>query len=148
MKEPPAPDALAGQRILLVEDGPDNRRLVSFILKKSGASVATAENGKVGLEMALEAKFSGQPFDVILMDMQMPIMDGYTATANLREQKYHLPVIALTAHAMADDRAKCLAAGCDDYLTKPIDRSQLVSLVRRYATDQPKTAKAEISIGK
>ena len=116
-------------RILLAEDGVDNQRLVSFIFKKAGADVTVVENGQAAMERALEARDAGKPFDVILMDIQMPVMDGYTATSRLREAGYRGVIIGLTAHTMSKDRDKCLAAGCDDYATKPIDRAKLIALV-------------------
>jgi Amt family ammonium transporter len=120
-------------RILLAEDGPDNQRLIAFVLKKAGAVVTVAPNGRIAYDEALAARAHGQPFDVILMDMQMPVMDGYTATMQLREAEYAGPIIALTAHAMDGDDSKCRAAGCDDYLTKPIDRNTFLATVASWA---------------
>ncbi|MCC7292566.1 MAG: response regulator [Phycisphaerales bacterium] len=113
--------------VLLAEDGPDNQRLISYHLRKSGATVTIAENGRIAVERALTALREGRPFDVILMDMQMPEMDGYTAASLLRAEGFRGPIIALTAHAMAGDRDKCIHAGCSDYLTKPIDRDCLLT---------------------
>ena len=120
-------------RILLAEDGPDNQRLISFVLAKAGARVTVVDNGQEAFDTALTAAIAGTPFQVVLMDMQMPVLDGYTATQRLRAEGYQRPIIALTAHAMSDDREKCLAAGCDDYATKPIDRARLLELVWHYA---------------
>ena len=130
---PLVPNPLQGLKLLLVEDGPDNQRLISFLLKRAGAEVEIADNGEIGRDCALKATAEGCPFDVILTDMQMPVMDGYTATSQLRAKNYTGPIIALTAHAMKGDREKCLDAGCDDFATKPVDRVQLINLVAKYA---------------
>ncbi len=126
--------SLEGFRILLVEDGPDNQRLIEYVLKKAGASVELADNGRIGMDRALAASHGEQAFDLILMDMQMPEMDGYEATKRLRAADYRGPIIALTAHAMAGDLRKCLDAGCDAYATKPIDRRKLIDLIASYPT--------------
>jgi len=127
-------------RVLLAEDGPANQRLISFVLSKAGAEVTVAENGQIALDEIRRAAEAGRPFDVVLMDMQMPVLDGYDATRRLREVGWRVPVIALTAHAMQGDRQKCLAAGCDDYATKPIDHGALVGLVARYCRPQGEPA--------
>lgn len=118
--------------ILLAEDGPDNQRLIKYMLNKSGLNVTCCDNGVVAHELALERQANGNPFDLILMDMQMPVLDGYAATRQLRDDGYKGTIIALTAHAMSGDREKCLLAGCDDYITKPIERRNLMELVSRY----------------
>lgn len=116
-------------RILLAEDGFDNQRLISTILRKTGADVTIAENGRIALETVAEAENRGEPFDLVLMDMQMPELDGYEATRKLRAQGYRAPIIALTAHAIAGDREKCLQAGCDRYVPKPIVREDLFNAI-------------------
>jgi PAS domain S-box-containing protein len=123
-------------RVLVVDDGNENRELVTLVLEEAGLHVDEAENGKVGATKALQ-----EPFDVILMDMQMPVMDGRTATTYLRQQGLETPIIALTAHAMKGFEQDILAAGCSGYLTKPIDIDLLIETLAdllggRRSTDQ------------
>ncbi|MEN0061309.1 MAG: PAS domain-containing protein [Myxococcota bacterium] len=121
---------LHGTHILLVEDSVDNQKLIAFHLRRAGAVVTMANHGLAAVGQ-VEA---GHTFDVILMDMQMPILDGYAATGRLRNQGYTRPIVALTAHAMGEERQRCLDAGCDDYQTKPVDREALLACVRQWAT--------------
>ena len=130
--ESPRPSAglikLAG-RVLVAEDGLDTQRLIDEILSRAGVEVVVVENGAEACEAAWTAQAEGKPFDLILMDMQMPVMDGYEACRALRDKGYEGSIIALTANALAMDREKCLDAGCDDYVSKPVDRGQLLAAV-------------------
>jgi CheY-like chemotaxis protein len=128
---PAAALAFSGTRILLAEDNPVNQKLATRLLQRLGAEVQVAVNGAEALQ-ALRAA----DFDAVLMDCQMPLMDGYEATRQLRSpagrvKNPDIPVIALTAHALATDRAKCLAAGMNDYLTKPINPAHLKQALTR-----------------
>lgn len=120
---------LAEITILLAEDGIDNQKLLLHVLSKSGATVKVVGDGKQAHAEATAAWNADNPYDVILMDMQMPILDGYDATAMLRSEGYPGPIIALTAHAMAGDREKCISAGCSGFATKPINRAQLLETI-------------------
>jgi signal transduction histidine kinase/CheY-like chemotaxis protein/HPt (histidine-containing phosphotransfer) domain-containing protein len=127
--EPPAavrqtPHRLPPCQILLVEDGVTNRKLISLVLERAGATVRCAENGRAGVEAAEQGSF-----DLILMDMQMPVMDGYSAARELRWRGHATPILALTAHAMRGDMQNCLDAGCTAYLSKPIDPSKLLEAI-------------------
>jgi PAS domain S-box-containing protein len=116
--------SLSGKQILLVEDGDSNRKLISLLLREAGAEVVAAENGRAGSDLALASSF-----DLILMDMQMPVMDGYAATTLLRQQGVTVPILALTAHAMTGDEEKCRSAGCSGYIVKPIDADLLIRTI-------------------
>lgn len=118
---------LSGIKVLLVEDSPDNQMLITMYLKKVGAQIKTASDGLEGLELARNEKF-----DMILMDVQMPRMDGHTATKTLRSINYAGPIIALTAHAMKEERLRCFESGFTDFLTKPIDLNHLIEVLARH----------------
>jgi CheY-like chemotaxis protein/HPt (histidine-containing phosphotransfer) domain-containing protein len=133
VRAPAAPSEIRlSGRLLLAEDGRDNQRLITTHLRNAGADVTIADNGRIAVDLA-----TTQRFDLILMDMQMPEMDGYAATSELRRRGMTLPIVALTAHAMAEDRGKCLAAGCTDYLTKPVEKELLLATVRSYINPPP-----------
>jgi CheY-like chemotaxis protein len=114
-------------RILVAEDHPDNLDLVTHFLKEAGAKIEAAHNGAEAVALA-----RSQPFDVVLMDLQMPVMDGYRATETLRKEGYRVPIVALTAHAMIEEKEKCLAIGCNDFLTKPLDVALLLKTLRKH----------------
>jgi signal transduction histidine kinase/ActR/RegA family two-component response regulator len=138
----------AGRRVLLAEDNPVNRRIVVLALKKHGYHVTEAEDG----HLAIQTYLSSPPFDLLLLDVQMPTKDGFSVIAEVREFERgtgrHTPAIALTAHAMAGDRERCLAAGMDDYLTKPIKPRELVEAVQRWVPPaEPAAAAAPANSG-
>jgi PAS domain S-box-containing protein len=123
------PDSTTGplvlnHRVLVVDDGETNRKLIRVILEHLGATILQAENGQQAVDMAL-----AEPFDLILMDMQMPVMDGYTAVQQIRARGLQVPIIALTANAMKGDEEKCRKAGCSGYVSKPITQKQLLAAV-------------------
>ena len=127
----PTPDApdLTRLSVLIVDDGPDNRTLLDHILQKAGMRPDLACNGREAVQKARVAWESGQQYDAILMDMQMPEVDGYEATRQLRRAGYPGRIFALTAFAMPEDRQRCIDAGCDDYLSKPVARADLLQLL-------------------
>lgn len=120
-------------RILLAEDGPDNQRLISFHLRRAGAEVEIVGDGRAAMERTLAAERSGRPYDLVLMDLQMPELDGLGATRELRRSGYRGSIVALTASVMSGDRERCLEAGCDDYAAKPIDRDALLATCMRWS---------------
>ena len=127
------PSEVRPLRILLVEDARENRIVVKAFLKKTPHTIAVAENGRIGVD-----KFLSGEYDLILMDMRMPVMDGYTATGEIRKweeehRKGAVPIIALTAHALMEDKQKCLDAGCTDYLPKPLKKKDLLDKVQEYS---------------
>jgi CheY-like chemotaxis protein len=126
---------LSGRRILLAEDGPDNQFLISHFLQRAGAEVTVVDNGQLAVDAVLQSEAGGQPYDVILMDVQMPVLDGHAATRQLRRRGCVRPIVAVTAHAMNDDREKSLAAGCDDFVTKPVNYRSLVAAVWQVLAD-------------
>jgi CheY-like chemotaxis protein len=121
--------SLEGLNVLLVEDDADHQHLISLILTSAGAHVSVVANGQEALD-----ETASREFDAVIIDMQMPVLDGYAATRRLRERGFTRPIIALTACAMVEDRNKCLEAGCDDFSTKPIDRDQLVELIAKWVS--------------
>lgn len=123
---------LTGGRILLAEDGKDNQRLITHYLEKAGAEVEIADNGRLALEAIAKYSAQGKSFDLIVTDIQMPEMDGYTLTRTLRARGSKVPIVALSAHAMEEARIKCFEAGCSEYTSKPIEKTAFLSICRRW----------------
>ncbi|MCI5066560.1 PAS domain S-box protein [bacterium] len=124
--EPDVMEQISG-KVLIVEDVAVNQKLFATILQKSGLEVEIADNGQIGVEKALK-----DTFQLVLMDMQMPVMDGYTATQELRNKRYTVPIIGCTADTSTGSRTRCLKAGCDDILMKPFTKSSLNEIISRY----------------
>lgn len=123
-----ADSALANISIMLAEDMLENQMLISQFLQMAGAKVSVVGNGQEAINLLEE-----QQFDVILMDLQMPVLDGYEATRRIRQNGYTKPIIAITAHALSEERAKCLQLGFDEHLTKPVDRNALIDRIGYFA---------------
>jgi signal transduction histidine kinase/CheY-like chemotaxis protein/HPt (histidine-containing phosphotransfer) domain-containing protein len=142
--KPERPRRLQDLRLLVVEDNANNRQVAQELLRAEGAYVELAENGQIGLACLDTATL---PFDAVLMDLQMPVMDGFTATAQLRRQERWagLPVIAMTANALESDRQACLAAGMTDHVGKPFDLDDLVGKLLQHARPQQWTARDSAS---
>jgi CheY-like chemotaxis protein len=120
-------------KILVVEDAIENQIVIKAYLKKTSHQFVMAKNGEIGIE-----KYKADHYDLVFMDMRMPIMDGYTATKEIRiwessNGKKPVPIIALTAHAFAEDKEKCLAAGCSDFLSKPVKKVDLLQMISKYS---------------
>ena len=124
-------------RVLLAEDTVDNQYLISTILRNAGAEVTAVNNGEFAVEKALSAQREGRPYDVILMDMMMPVLDGFRATQELRRSGYEGPIIAVSAMVALDNQKRCREAGCDAFIAKPIDLQQLIRCVK----DQLRTSR-------
>jgi len=121
------------KRILIAEDSRDIQRLLKLVLTTAGLDVDVADDGQQACRLARDAQAAGRPYDLILMDMQMPVLDGLAATKRLRDEGWQAPIVALTGQVQDEDRQRCLAAGCNDYLCKPVARPELLRLVTRYA---------------
>ena len=139
------PQPLTG-KVLLVEDHPVNQKVAQKLLERLGLTVDVADNGEIALEKLRENAYA-----LVLMDCQMPVLDGYSATRRLREieneqGKPRMPVIAMTAHAMSGDRERCLQAGMDDYLSKPLDRQLLEQTLARWMQQSPHAAAARVAV--
>ncbi len=141
----PSSTRLAGLRLLVVEDNHMNQQIARELLGNEGAEVVVASNGRLGVEAALTTQ---PPFDVILMDIQMPDMDGYTATEQIRRHEHMktVPIIAMTANAMASDKAACLAAGMNNHIGKPIDVTILVNTILHYCAPETNRSPQEITL--
>jgi CheY-like chemotaxis protein len=121
------PNCLAGVRVLVAEDSPDNQFLISHFLKPSGAVVSFASDGQQAVEMVQSGTF-----DIILMDVQMPRLDGYSATRKIRELGYTGPILALSAHDPREEKRRSQEAGCNTNLSKPIKAAHLIQTIQRY----------------
>jgi len=124
---------LDGVNVLFVDDRRDARFVVDHILRDAGADVTLLANGQEAVELVNNRPLATSGFDVLVMDVNMPVLDGLTATRQLRSQGHRVPILALTTGSMEEDRRECLEAGCDEFLSKPIDGERLVELVHQLA---------------
>ncbi len=129
------PPVLLDRHVLLVEDDPDHQTLLSLMLRKAGCQVTVAGSGEVALDLARDTGGNGHPIDIVLIDVQMPVLDGPTTTRLLRAAGFDRPIVALTARSAEAERQKCLDAGCNAFLSKPIDREDLVLLLAAQLVD-------------
>lgn len=129
---PTAKENIIRGRVLVAEDDPDIQKLIGLMMKNAQVECEFAENGRVACELIEKSLAEGRPFDVVLMDIQMPVMDGYEAARRLRSRDWKGSIIALTAHALTGDKEKCLAAGCNDYLVKPFTGKVLEKTLKHY----------------
>ncbi len=127
--EKPADVHRIGKRLLLAEDNPASLKLIAFRLRDAGHDVTCAENGREALNKAWLAAGADKEFDAVLLDMQMPEVDGFAVARELRGLNYNRPIVALTAHALPGDRDACYEAGCSHYLAKPFDWDELMRLI-------------------
>jgi CheY-like chemotaxis protein len=123
-------------RILVADDNEANRRLIGLHLRRAGADVVTAGDGQEALDRTNEAIDEHRPFDAIVMDMQMPVIDGYDAVRELRARGFTKPIIAVTAYAMSEDRDECLRLGCDEFVSKPIEWDRFLAKLTRLLAPQ------------
>ena len=143
-EEGPAANRLRGARVLLAEDHPINQEIAREILERSGALVTIAGNGHEAVQAVLQAE---HPFDLVLMDIQMPVMDGFQATNLIREEESGktLPIIAMTANALSDERERCLNAGMSDHIAKPIDLDELFQVLNKWLSRAPARVEERVS---
>jgi CheY-like chemotaxis protein len=132
-------DKSTQRRVLVVDDDNDSSKLITLFLEKEGLEATSIDNGREALDKVLS-----ESFDLILMDIQIPEMDGFQITRFLRESGVETPIIAVTAQAMKGDREKCLNAGCNDYLSKPITMNKLISIVNNYLTSEKVEVKLDV----
>lgn len=135
--ETPSTKLLAGHRLLVVDDCEDNRRLLQLILTFKGAHLDVAENGRVGVDRILAAERDNANYHLVLMDIQMPVLDGLAATRLLRSLGYVSPILAVTANCTESDRRACLAAGCNAVIEKPFSSQELVTQCLAWSTYIP-----------
>jgi CheY-like chemotaxis protein len=132
----PAPSPRVHGRILVADDNEANRRLISLRLRTAGADVVTAGDGQEAIDRTNQAAEERRPFDAVIIDMQMPVVDGYDAVRQLRARGFTKPIVAVTAYAMSEDREECLAIGCDDFISKPIEWERFLAKLNGLMTGE------------
>jgi PAS domain S-box-containing protein len=134
-EQPPHTSTTIDGCILVVDDRRDIRYLAQHFIEKAGGQVVTATNGREAIDILTDPDPQDSLIDLVVIDMQMPVMDGYDAAQELRQRGFTKPIIALTANAMKDDREKCITAGCNDYATKPLDGPKLITMIAQYLSE-------------